>query len=169
VFSPPIFYVGVGDERRVVTGAEFYTAVGRDDLAGRYRTRRKVAWTVAIAGGVTAVMGLALPFVWKDCGEDEFCVDGTANAIKRGLIVSTAGTVTTGIGLLLLWRSNPVDESDRQQLAREHNRKLRKQLGLPKENDERGGRAAPTSASPSVAWSPFVAGGGGGIDVLVRF
>jgi hypothetical protein len=112
---------------------------------------------------------LALPFVWRGCGEDELCVDGTASAVKRGLIVSTAGIATTGIGLLLLWRADPVDPSDRQQLAREHNRTLRKQLGLPKESDERGGRAAPASVSPSVAWSPFVTDGGGGIDVLVRF
>jgi hypothetical protein len=186
----PIFFVGMGEEKREVSGADFYTSVGRDDLASSYR-RRRVGGLVAFWGGLgimaSSFLLLESPdFCIDEIGEPEYdaCRDREKEeedrGMKRAFTVLGVGAVVGLVGTYFAFKPHPVDENERQGLVRSHNVKLRKELGMPDEDDSGEDRdgdpkppvsrtPAPTSASPSFALAPFVTHNGGGIDVLFRF
>lgn len=156
-----LFFVGVGDDKHEVNGTEFYAAVGRPDLEKKYRNRTAACWMVfglgAVVGSVPLFMILA----------EDRASSGTA---EWSIALGTASIGVMG-GLLVLQRARPMDERDRQALAREHNRRLRKELGLPDATDDhdQGVKPRPGTASLSLHWAPFVSRNGGGLDVLLRF
>lgn len=163
----PMFFVGRGERRHEVRGADFYEAVGRDDMAKRYR-RRKIGGGIAYWGGL-AVMVSSL-----------FVVPGD-ESYTPGLTVLGIGGAISVIGLVVSWSADPADEAEKRELARSHNIKLRKELGMPAETEEeesgddadgeKPAKVTPpvTKTSLSFGWAPFVTENGGGLHVLARF
>jgi hypothetical protein len=143
----PVPYRGRYKER--IEGAAFYRAIGRADLASAYRRRRtikialQVGGVLVAAGGVAwAVMGLPRA---PDCSGIFFadpireCLEaGDRARATRFLIGVTLGLGGAG---LVYWGGtmspHPVTTPEARHLADEHNRRLRRELGLPDDDRAR--------------------------------
>jgi len=165
-----IAYQGVA--KRVLDGEEFYRAVGRDDLAEGYQTRRNTKIGVAIAGGAIAIGGFVYAFNHDDCGDFDSptwseCEDGNLNTTLLGIGVSTAGMAVAGIAFLI--PSHPASLSERRQLAIDHNARLRGELHLDEDYMPRRFKAEADATFSDVRIAPYAAPGGGGLVVGGRF
>ncbi|MGH1344944.1 MAG: hypothetical protein ACRBN8_25520 [Nannocystales bacterium] len=131
-------------------GDEYYTYVGRDDLAQEYRRRKAGRQVLITAGSLTALTGLvvmlALPLaaVAKDDGcislEDPIESDAcTANAdrqqkkkVRRGLGLG-GGLLAGGIVMGVIGgkiRPHTSTATDVQEMGESYNKDLRKRLGV---------------------------------------
>jgi hypothetical protein len=168
----------VGDEayqgpvRRRLEGADFYTTVGRPDLAERYREREGTKALVRGAGGVTigvgVLWGLAdlLFSAAETVGSAIPCVATSALRADQGSWCdphqpSGAPWVVAalGAGMLIIPSaipSDPVSPDERQQLIERHNDEAHARAGL-------GPR--PAAARPSMRIAPVVSANGGGVVV----
>ena len=126
-----------------------YRELGRDDLAQRYRSRRTARIALALVGGgillgslVPLAIGIAneathpvVMCIYRNAQGD--CVTGTTNvsngARETGVvemgIVAAVGVVVELIAYAL--DNHPIDAVSAHALAAEHNRALRRRLGLP--------------------------------------
>ncbi|MFH0902813.1 MAG: hypothetical protein V2A73_19455 [Pseudomonadota bacterium] len=164
----------LGKQRTSLGGAEFYNAVGRPDLAARFSSRQRVrnlfGTGALIAGGVglfALVIGAS-----ADCSyEDVECGVGSVFSVVMGLELLAVG-VAGGVVVSLV-QAHPVPSSTRIQIADDHNRRLRRQLGLPEETDtiDRTNNSAGSTGSAAASGSsvglaiiqPVVVPGGGGL------
>jgi hypothetical protein len=162
--------------------AEFYEAVGRPDHAAFYRTRSRIRAGLIVPGiillisaPVIAVVG-GLGYPRGPCREqDSFggCLtraDGGARPLMWSGIVGTG----VGIGALiagLAIKSVPTAPDENYRLAAEHNRKLRRELGLPEKKDEDLPEVAlaPRAPPTHLVVTPVLAAGGGGLAVHGSF
>lgn len=113
---------------------EFFEASGRDDLVDQYKGRRRTK-LVLILGGVAVAIG-GVPAIAVPLSNQEFCSSGEPGceeslnvpAIVAGSVMLVGGFTTALVGL---FRSSvPIKLSEARRVADEHNRKLRKRLGL---------------------------------------
>jgi hypothetical protein len=173
IASGAIAYQGI--ERRPLNGASFYTAVGRDDLASRYRSRRNTKIGFIVGGTAVAIGAILYAASGLDCEYPDFpstpaedaayerCEDDGMSRLQWGLGISLVGSLASTIALFV--PSHPVPVSTRRQLAIEHNEGLRTRLGLDSEYTPRLLR----SPIRDVNVTPYAAAGGGGLVLQGRF
>lgn len=150
-----------------LTSKEFYELVERPDLYAAHRRRRATKIGSIVGGSAMIAIGMIVSFqaLQSSCdvfGDDyDECHDRTMTRAGWGLGIAIAGFIPLGYGFFL--SSQPISETEAKGLAAEYNRKLRGRLELP--------NAARAVRSPirDVAWSPYVAPGGGGMFVAGRF
>jgi hypothetical protein len=137
-----------GPEKRPLLGADFYRAVGREDLAQSYESRDKVR-TGLIAGGAAVLVGsIVASFVaggGQECEPTGFTFPGSQQQIctpskgpNAGIAVggSLAGFALGIAGLAV--RPDPVDDAQKHELADEHNQKLRPHASIVPEGEGLG-------------------------------
>jgi hypothetical protein len=137
-----------GQAQRPLTGADFYLAVDRPDLAERYRLREERR-SVGVAVGLL-VMGAGV--VWGladawDTAWDNFTCCGAPPGPTRTVSPYpwlVAGAGLAGFVIAHRTEADPVSESERLELARAHNRK-------------------------SISIVPQLQPGGGGLAMMGRF
>jgi hypothetical protein len=106
-----------GKYHEPLTGSDFYDAIGRPDLATGYHVRQAVNITMFVGGTVLFFYGLAT----LGAGQNGWI--GLGCWIGGGLLGATG-----------FYRSNdPVDGPAARRLADEHNKSLKRQLGLPQQ------------------------------------
>jgi|GEM_PF-5977630 len=102
-----------------LTGAEVYKAIGRDDLAQRYRSRQVKFWGLTVGGTAVAGIGLAVALSAIDTCIEELdgpCPDNTGRQV---LGWSLMGAGSAGLLAALLFRGHPVTTGEFAQLADE--------------------------------------------------
>ncbi len=101
-----------GKYHEPLPGSDFYSAIDRPDLATRYRVWRGIQLTLEFGGAAVALGGLYIFHSHTTLVTDLFIGGGLA--------------VIVGVFL------NPevVDEQNARRLADEHNKRLKRQLGL---------------------------------------
>lgn len=139
----------VGSDRRPLDRRQLFAALERADLVeatdGRALTRRVLvgAGAALLGGGLgLAVGGGVAGEVRPFCFEQDragTCIDADRSAnlllVGIGTGVAVGGIVALAVGLAR--RLDPVDEREIHRLVLEHNRALRRQLGLPARDDSR--------------------------------
>jgi hypothetical protein len=101
-----------GKYHEPLPGSDFYTAIDRPDLATRYNVWRGIQVGLKFGGAAVALSGLYLFHSHQTAGTDLF--------IGGGLAVVVGFFLTPEI----------VDEQNARRLADEHNKRLKRQLGL---------------------------------------
>jgi hypothetical protein len=124
------FYLG--DAKDPVEGAEFYRAVGRDDLASSYETRENTRIGFMVGGVVVGLAALIPVSQWEDCdvfGPDwDACNSRNDHRMIWGTVLLGTGTLAFTVARLV--DPEPVDDETRRGLADEHNASLRSTLHL---------------------------------------
>lgn len=150
-----------GDLETAMTPAEFYAAVGRDDLVERQRGRRRTAVQVFTLSGLSlfASVGLFTGYAVKDLD------NGAGNTKDHTLLYAGAATmflsgVLAAIGSA--YAAEPIDATEAKRLADHYNQGVRRELGLPSLS-----RRAPVLRDVKLA--PYVAERGGGLAMAARF
>lgn len=126
-----------GRDMRLLRGADFYMAVGRKDLADKYKRNDNLKLTVSILGGVTCVVGAALMLdAFRRYEHDR--LSGEVDRTDEPSFWSTEqilGWTVAGVGAVMAlvpWfiSSYPVQGEEARRLVDEHNQKLKAELGL---------------------------------------
>ena len=144
-------------EPRSLANAAFYDALGRSDLAEKFRTRRALKYALPIVGGIVATAGLLVMIYSRSLG--------TGLTQEEQILVG--GGLTLGVGLGAVFGNlfiplDPVNSDEAKQLVDQHNRALRRRLGLPPPEILRV-PVAPVSVAP------FIGPRGGGVSVALVF
>jgi hypothetical protein len=141
-----------GELRLPLTGAQFYEAIDRPDLAKKYQRRRTLARrSLVVVGASVASMAvfMAVPLIGDHDGFDtQFKIAGAGTVISL-----ISAFVAFGYAHHYAHTMNPVSESEAKQLAEQHNQRLRERLGLPNH----------------VSVAPYVSGQGGGLSLAGQF
>lgn len=141
-----------GKHKKRISPAEFFEAVDRPDLAATYRSRQAWKTGLSLGGSVLTLGGLAYLLV-EILGDMDGGFDSTPLII--GGSVMTGGIV---LGLVAgSMNPYPITNVEAKELADEHNKKLRRQLGLDRE--------AKGKVRPGIAALP----GGGGLTLSGSF
>lgn len=159
-----------GKYRKPLPGAEFYRAVGREDLAKSYENRRNTKILVTVLGTAVCLGGLI--YALQGAGT----VDYSAYNADQ-LQAANDGKLTTGLVLMTigglvaplpwLFSSHPVDAPEARRLADEYNQRLKARLGLAQE--ESGSVSRQRAASVEVMAIPFARRNGGGLALVGTF
>ena len=160
-------YRGGADQE--IEAPEFYRALGRDDLADRYRMRQRLMIGGFAAGTVAFVVAGVLNIRTDDLRACDGMPPGVFDACVHDHMHSAVPTVVAGgiglaaalFGTYFYRRPHPIDENDAKALADAYNQRLRRQLGL-----------AAQSAPPLVhdlAVTPRLAGRDAGLALGGRF
>lgn len=140
-----------GTPGTLITPAQFYVALGRDDLARQVDKRRKTRLGVALGGGIAGggLLAVGLTFLilnatatryGPDFGADDPLRGGT-DRVRYPLSMPVSGALL-GVGAALLlstgiflgvYKAQPIGRRDAPGLIDGHNRELRHKLGLPPE------------------------------------
>jgi hypothetical protein len=135
-----------GDYHIPLRGDEFFTRVGRPDLAARWSTRQGVRkalmafGVIFMAGGIAALVSGPIITSRPSCTmystvDPGLCIahgESDSNALIAGVVGGLAG-LGAGTGLLIggaVMRAAPVSTGEAEQLSDAHNRRLRHTLGL---------------------------------------
>ena len=157
-----------GDLRVPLAGAAFYRAVGRNDLAGAYDTRRTIKYVGGVGSVVMLVASGLLFYKASDldfeCAVADECTnqDEIDRYYTGALVTAILSFVGGGVYAYYHWRPHPVSEGEAKQLAAEHNRTLRVQLGLPVATSR-------AKARIELGIAPYATADGGGIALGGRF
>jgi hypothetical protein len=153
---------------------EFYTEVGRPDLADEYHRRRKTAIAATVLGVAGLGAGIWLLYEGRDeipagtwmetscCNPDQTSKSGGPppedhTAYKVGAALAGGfSLVALGVAFWYWGHQQPVSENEAKELGDDHNQELRRQLGLPVVS-----RREPVVRGVIVA--PYAASGGGGM------
>jgi len=129
------FFPYRGKYHEPLPGSDFYRAIDRPDLASRYRVIRGIQLSLEIGGTAVALVGALEIHSHSQLGWDLFLGGGAA--------------LTVGYFL----NADSVNEQDARRLADEHNKRLKRQLGLaPVESP--APRPPPTNWHVSAAMVP---------------
>jgi hypothetical protein len=115
-----------GDMNEVLKNDEFYSIVGRQDLAERYRSRRRTGKILAFGGVLTMLAALPVYLLTNDYGRNGERESSAAPA----LILIGVGTVGLYAGYYYLGTANGADANQAKGMARDYNEKLQRQLRL---------------------------------------
>jgi hypothetical protein len=138
-----------GDINEMLEHDEFYSIVGRQDLADRYRSRKRTAIALTVGGLVTAFGISSIIYYTKT----------SRNLAYACLGIGTAGMVA---GVYFELTANGADANQAKGMARDYNEKLLRQLRL--EEQARNKRA-----TRDVRVAAYAEPNGGGLVVNGRF
>jgi hypothetical protein len=163
-----------GRNRRPLEGADFYTTVGRLDLAEQYRSREKSKGAAQAIGGVTIGVGVLWGIVdlllvptsaavsLVPCalsgGSGRECEQHEASPLPWGVAVMGLGLLAIPSGI----PSDPVSEAERRQLVDRYNADLRARAGLDAPTSPPGDRLM-------LRIAPVITAEGGGMMLSGRF
>jgi len=136
-----------GKYHRPLEGADFYRAVGRDDLLGRYRSRQALRVTLVLGGIGVSLAGLA--------------VFGARHSATIPLALVFGGGVLSSIGWYM--SSDPVDGPEAREAADLHNKALKRRLGLE------APRATPYVPAGQLTVAPVLLPGGAAFALRTSF
>jgi len=130
---------------------EFYAAIGRDDLTRQLAKRKKTRLGVALGGGLVGggLLAVGVTFLilngtaskyGPDFGPDDPLLAGTdrvrypLSMPVSGALLGVGAALLIGMGVFLgVYKAHPVGRRQAPGLIDNHNRELRKSLGLPPE------------------------------------
>lgn len=156
-----------GRHKERLDGGSFYRAVGREDLAGRYKRRSGARVALVVGGLGVAVGGTAYAlFGPEDCrlgAGFAACLDRNSSRFNTGIVISLVGGGLATAGFLI--NPHPISAHEARALADAHNAGLREDLGLPAHYE-----LEPVSyrEEERIRVAPFVTPEGGGILVSGR-
>lgn len=147
---------------QVVGAEDFYRIVGRQDLADKYRGRKKTRRNMFI-GSVALVAGVVVSeLLRRDCSGEGSSIQEALDDLNScrtrfrvASVVMGLGGVGLGVGGLVL-EPHPVSKAEVRELADSYNRGLRSRLGLAE-------GVARRPAEPRLRLELFVDRGGGGL------
>ncbi len=134
-----------GESGAQLKGADFYRALGRDDLVQEYRKRRGIRYGVGlplILGGIALTIGGTAALVSSsdtapDFGDDDPIGLGSIEPTPRipystalGITIGGTGVAFVGAFFMMFYKSHPVKREEAGRLIEKHNRDLRDTLGL---------------------------------------
>lgn len=165
-----------GDVDQVLEPEDFYTTLGRSDLAEAYHRRRTIMVGSLVVSGLafaaaTVAFIAAIPR-HEDCQLGptfSMCVQDNAALSEKGfppsmapaLVLLGVAMVGIGVGGYYYARPHPVEENDAKSLADAYNQRLRRQLGLPV--------AMRRPVFHDVKLVPYAGGHDGGLVLGARF
>jgi len=177
----------LGDGKNSLELLNFYGLVGQQEMIDRYHLRGRFKLGLIISGTVTAVAGVIMVFVgaipaamtdyenciseasWGGCDEwGKHDADWTVFGVGMGSLAVGIGAMVVGIVL----DRRPTTREEEYRFAAEHNRALRKKLGLPDKPDEdlpRESQQGAQATPPRVALSPIFSSQGGGLGMRIDF
>jgi hypothetical protein len=135
------FKVVRGKVREPIDGRVFYEALGRDDLAQRHDRRRRLRTALIVSGAVLVVVAIVAGVSVLRLGHPSaqfrsLSSDDSGPLYNRqqkiGLGVLVGGTLG-GVGMIVGGAAvppHPIAPHEARALADEHNRELRRRLGL---------------------------------------
>lgn len=137
-----------GDQRESLRGEAFYREIGRPELAEEYETQSLLKWS-AVGGLAVAGAGAAALIAFTGEPGDE----------ARVALAGAAGGALFGSAVLVgaLYNPHPIELDEAKQLARDHNQKLRDDLGLSQE--------VAAEQTSSLEWSVGLTGAGAALRV----
>lgn len=169
-----------GDNRVTLSYTDFYTRVGRPDLAKGYRRRRGAKIAIAVVGALVAVTGIGLLAGTYASNSDDFqsCIDHSnpiqsppdvckdAGSDNTGYIAGGVGLAAGLVGVIvgLALPIQPTTPRAEHELADRYNQKLRDELGLDQEQTP-GSEELP----PGITLAPSAGPKGGGLNLTARF
>lgn len=123
-----------GGSGELLSPTQFYTAVGRPELAASYDQRHWFG-LATLVGGAALVLGTVGYGSATIDSCDAVALDerrGCSDRYHRVLEVGVGvGLIAMAIGGWYVGRPHPIDESQAQALVDDYNRRLRRQIGLP--------------------------------------
>ncbi len=146
-----------GKYKEPLKGSAFYTYMGHDDLAQKYKKRNGIRW--GIVGGGLAAAGVGGLMLYQSLDD----MSATSMTTPTALLV----VGVTLVGGANFFNPNPVDPPTAYRLADEFNDQLAEELGLEPVSQF----TEPAAAEPAVllAAAPFAMPGGGGVAVGLTF
>jgi hypothetical protein len=170
----------LGDGGNPLEVPDYFHTVGRDDLADYYRrgTALKLVFNLTgallLAGGIGTGVSSIFTTQSGRCQEQ----DGYGLCIKRdmstfyGMLAGGIGAAAVGIAALIVagvTKRFKTGDRENYRLAADHNRKLRKELGLPPKKDEDVPEEVQRETSASLSVLPLVSAQGGGLSLSLTF
>jgi hypothetical protein len=119
-----------------LTGEAFYLAVDRPDLAARYERHKTIRAIAIDAGGIAAVVGLSVGVaeVFASTARAPACLlsDGMGPSCQGPSgwpwALALAGGMVLGVGYAI--PADPIEQPEREAVARAHNDRVAARLGL---------------------------------------
>jgi hypothetical protein len=165
-----------GKYKKPLEGADFYRAIGRQDLAERYAAKGRTKGAICVIGVAVTALGIYIASSSVSMNTPNYSSDNPSDWQSKddsGRLVW--GMVIAGVGSMMItlpWlaSSHPVDAPEARRLADLHNMKLKAKLGLSADEDDSGERR-PRRASGSILATPlpFASPGGGGLRLVGSF
>ncbi len=129
-----------GARRRPLRGAEFYSALGRGDLAESYNSRRTLKTTLLVAGPIAMGAGGIMIFInglWAPCVVNSGSPRNPGACIERDRSLLVGGVVTAGAGIVGLLigaalNPQPIELGEARKLTDDFNAKLKSSAQKPK-------------------------------------
>ncbi|MBN2529352.1 MAG: hypothetical protein JXR76_23390 [Deltaproteobacteria bacterium] len=134
-----------GKDEIPLEGADFYTAIERNDLAARYRKRKAIKISLLVLGPSLMLTGGILAGIGFNTETDK-CelrspIDDECMAYENNKVMMNIGVGLVLGGLVvfvppMFIRPHPVKAGDAHRLARDYNQHLREELGLSEKDIE---------------------------------
>jgi hypothetical protein len=134
-YSDPV----VGRYRRPIKWNDFYTMVGRDDLASKWSTRRATKIGLGVGGGVALLASIAAIGAGVATNDAAFksCINmgSTRCDVTTSSAGYVAGGVLMGVGFVtvltaIILPRQPAQAWETRQMAEGYNQRLAQSLGL---------------------------------------
>jgi hypothetical protein len=151
--------------------ADFFDAIGDEDRADEYREKTAKRNSIMIPGfivmgiGALAAIGTGMALFFQSGFCYDSCTPDSTKAIEGGVVIGGLVLAIVGVAVIVTGATVKRPELTPQQMlekAERHNKRLRKRLGLPAEEEQQ-------AALPSFAISPTVSRDGGGLALGLRF
>jgi hypothetical protein len=164
-----------GDLEQELPASEFYTMVGRPELAGNERARRqlKIGGFIIGAAGVAAMAvvyelersrsndQLASCTVDLPPGQFQQCLSDSERHYGTTLVAGGVGVFGIVLGLWFALHPHPIEAEEARSLAADYNEGVRRRLGLPS--------FARRPVLRDLQLAPYATGTTGGIALSARF
>ncbi len=123
-----------GRHKRPLAGLEFYKTVGRDDLAGEYRSRRARRRGLIWSGVGAQVVGLGLMVggIISMTDYDNMYDDGPLIIFGAGLGLTLVGMIPMMIGMFT--NPHPIQPHEAREIIEDYNLQLMRDLNLDRED-----------------------------------
>jgi hypothetical protein len=165
-----------GKYKKPLEGADFYRAIGRQDLAERYAAKGRTKGAICAIGVAVTAVGIYIAASSVSMNTPNYSSDNPSDWQSKddsGRLVW--GMVIAGVGSMMItlpWlaSSHPTDAPEARRLADLHNMKLKAKLGLSADEDDSSERRHRRAYASILATPvPFASPGGGGLRLVGSF
>jgi hypothetical protein len=159
-----------GKYKKPLGWSEFYSLVERPDLALSYSTWMATKYSLMFGGFAATIGGVLLPLLWTSGGE-EYCgkvgsngscryysyTEKTRPGLIPGIAIGSVGLVATIWSLFI--NPQPIMPSEARELADEHNKKLKRELGATHDSGSSPGHVRSKAPKVALGLAPLSGGG----------